>query len=464
MEKMIKNLMDEALAGGAEFADVRCGEGCSTSIEIQDGRAEKVHGSTGRSIGIRVLVDGAWGFSTTYDLSEEWARKCLSEAIEAARTAAPHVAEPAGVAKVEPVVDSVTSEVEKRPDSVPIAEKVKIVFGHERAAREFDSRIENTMLNYSDGVSLMRIANTYGTYIEMENIRTRMAVRVVAREGDLRQSGYESAGRLEGFELIENMRPEDLGMKAARRATELLSAKPAPPGEYPVIFDHTVTGLFVHEAFGHNAEADLVWNGESIIADRMGERIGSELVNIIDDSTIKGAWGSYSYDSEGVPGRRRVLVEKGVVKSFLHSLETAKKFGVVPNGAGRSEGAHNRPIVRMSNTFIAPGESTLEEMISSLDKGVLLKGALSGYVSTETGQFTCRAAEGWLIRNGVMMEQLRDVAVSGMVLEALANVDAVSNEFHIGSPGTCGKNGQGVPVDDGGPHIRVKRLVVGGRE
>ena len=160
---------------------------------------------------------------------------------------------------------------------------------------------------------------------------------------------------------------------------------------------------------------------------------------------------------------KRVLVENGVVKSFLHSLETAARFGVQSNGAGRCDGAGNRPIVRMSNTFIEPGESKIEDMIAGLDYGVLLKGALSGYVSTETGQFTCRTAEGWLIENGEITSQLRDVAVNGMVLEALEEVDAVSDSFHLSMPGMCGKSGQGVPVDNGGPHIRVKSLVVGGQ-
>jgi TldD protein len=463
MENILKNLMDEAGGKGAEFADVRSGEGRSTAIDVQDGRAEKVHASRGQGIGVRVLAGGAWGFATTYAMDEASARKCLSEALEAALTAAPHVDDPASVASVSPVTDVVAAVMARRPDQVPISEKVKAAFGHEQAARKYDPRIENTRLNYSDGVSVMKIANTFGTYIETESARTRIAIRVVARDGDLRQSGYESFGRLEGFELIERIGTDELGVKAARRAVELLSARPAPAGEFPVIFDHTVTGLFVHEAFGHNSEADLVFTGQSIIADKLGVKIGSELVNIVDDSTVEGAWGSYKYDSEGVPGRRRTLVENGVVKGFLHSLETAARFGVAPNGSARSEGSGSRPIVRMSNTFIAPGKSTLDEMVSGIDSGILLIGALSGYVSTETGQFTCRTAEGWFIKNGQLHEQLRDVAVSGMVLEALANVDAVGCEFRLASPGTCGKNGQGVPVDNGGPHIRVKKLVVGGQ-
>lgn len=463
MEKILSGIMQEATEKGAAFADARAAEGLSTMIEIQDGRTEKVHSSRSRGIGVRVLYGGAWGFATTYRMDEQAARTCLDEALEMAKIAAPHVAEKADVAKIEPVRDSVAADVRRRPDSVQAKEKVRLVAGLERAAREYDSRVSNTMLNYGDGTGSAWIANTYGTYLELDNVRTRVALRVISSDGKLRQTGYESVGRLEGFELIENLAPEDFSHRAAKRAVDLLSARPAPSGRFPVIFDHSVTGLFVHEAFGHNSEADLVWSGESIIADKMGEKIASELVTIVDDATYPRAWGTYSYDSEGVPAQKRILVEKGYVKSFLHSLETAAHFGVKPNGAGRADGPGSRPIVRMSNTFIEPGESKIDDMIADLDYGILLKGALSGYVSTETGQFTCRTAEGWLIENGEIKEQLRDVAVNGMVLEALSDVDAVSDSFNLSMPGTCGKNGQGMPVDNGGPHIRVKKLVVGGQ-
>jgi len=463
MELILKNLMEEAAGAGAEFADARCGEGTSTAIEIQDGRTEKVHASRNQGIGVRALAGGAWGFATTHEMTEAGARTCLREALEMARTAAPHVAEKAMVAKAAPVTDRVALKAERRPDETPAAEKVKAVFALEKAARDYDDKVANTRLNFADGVSALWIANTYGTCLKMETARTRVAVMVVAKDGNLRQTGYKSIGRREGFELVENMKPEDISLRAAGRAVSLLSAKPAPSGRFPVIFDHSVTGLFVHEAFGHNSEADLVWGGESIISDKMGKKIASELVTIVDDCSMEGAWGSYAYDSEGVPARRRVLVDRGVVKSFLHNLETAALFGVEPNGAGRSDGAGSRPIVRMSNTFIEAGESKVENMIKEIDRGILLKGALSGYVSTETGQFTCRTAEGWLIKNGELTDMLRDVAVNGMVLEALEDIDAVSDSFRLSMPGICGKAGQGVPVDNGGPHIRVKQLTVGGQ-
>ncbi len=462
-ERIMLGLMADARAAGAEFSDMRVGRSRSASIDIQDGRAEKVHASTGQGLGVRVLRDGAWGFSSSCDVSENSARACLSEALEMARAAAPHVGERSSVAQVEPARDRVTAGAEIDPACVPLAEKVKTVSALESAARGFDGRIANTRLSYFDSGGELLIANTFGTFLEIETVRTKVFLRAVAVEDGVRQFGFESAGRLEGWELVKNLTPEQISVPAARRAVELLGARPAPSGNFPIIFDSSVTGLFVHEAFGHNCEADLVWAGESIIAGKMGEKVGSGLVTIVDDATIPGAWGSYAYDSEGVAAQRRVLVEKGVVKNFMHTLETAAHFGVAPNGSGRAESTSCRPIVRMSNTFIEPGDKSLDEMIRGTDHGLLLKGAFGGYVSTETGQFTCSVAEAWLIRNGELQEMMRDVSVSGMVLEALANVDMVGSDFALTMPGTCGKNGQGMPVDNGGPAIRVKSLVVGGQ-
>jgi TldD protein len=184
---------------------------------------------------------------------------------------------------------------------------------------------------------------------------------------------------------------------------------------------------------------------------------------VVDDSDVPGSWGSYRYDSEGTPGRRRVLVEKGVLNGFLHSLETAGKMGVEPTGSARADGFSHRPIVRMSNTMILPGESSLEELIRDVDLGVLLRAGQWGYVWCEKGQYTCHAGEGIMVRNGQLAEQVRDVSVSGMVLETLANALAVSRDFELDMPGNCGKNGQGMPVNGGGPYIKVREIVVGGQ-
>ena len=286
---------------------------------------------------------------------------------------------------------------------------------------------------------------------------------IVASDGKTLQKGSGRVGEPVGFELIERTGPDEFAGKAARTALSLLSASTPPAGKFPVIFHPSVTGLLTHEAIGHNAEADHVLSGSSIIEGKLGDKIASDLVTIIDDSTIPGKWGSFEYDSEGIPGARRVIIENGVLKGYMHSLESAAKMGVSPNGSARAQDYSNRPIIRMSNTFIEPGTSTFEDLLSGIDLGVYLMGGEYGYVFCERGQYTCHAGEAYMIRNGELAEPLRDVSVAGMTLETLLNIDAVCSDFEMKMPGMCGKNGQGMYVDNGGPHIRVKELVVGGQ-
>ena len=266
-----------------------------------------------------------------------------------------------------------------------------------------------------------------------------------------------------GSELVEATPAEGFSAKAAARARSLLWAKSAPAGSFPAIFHPSITGLFVHEALGHNAEADAVLAGDSLLRDRLGTRVASECITIVDDATLPGAWGSYQYDSEGVAGQRRRLVENGVLTGYLHSLETAAKMGVAPNGCARADGFMSRPIVRMSNTMILPGEASLEELLRDIDVGILLQGGQWGYVRCENGQYTCHAGEGVMIRDGQLAEHVRDVSVSGLTLDTLANVLGVSRDFELATPGNCGKEGQTMSTNGGGPYVKVGEIVVGGQ-
>jgi TldD protein len=206
-----------------------------------------------------------------------------------------------------------------------------------------------------------------------------------------------------------------------------------------------------------------VLSGQSILEGKVGTRVAAECISIVDDATIAGSWGSYRYDSEGVPGERRVIVEKGVLKGFMHSLETAAKMGVRPNGSARADGFANRPIVRMSNTMILAGEVSLEELIADIELGILLRAGEWGYVWCEKGQYTCHAGEGVMIRDGKLAEQVRDVSISGMTLETLASALGVSRDFEMEMAGTCGKAGQTMSVNGGGPYVKVGEIVVGGQ-
>lgn len=472
--KLAESMAQLAKDRGAAFADCRITEHDGAGILCQDGRADKVGQGRSRAGCVRVLLDkrdgGAWGFASTDEPAkpdEKRLARCLESALAQARASSARVTEPGAAAELEPTRGESVTEVETDPRKVSLEEKMKRVTAYEREARaKHGDKLVNTVVSYSDGWSREVVANSRGTAVVSEQIRTNIAAMMVAKSPETRQRGVEHRAGLAGYELVDRTEPAELSVKAADRAVALLSAKRAPSGRFPIVFHPSITGLLTHEAIGHNAEADLVFAGESILDGKLGTRIASECVTIIDDATIPGSNGSYTYDSEGTPAARRVVVERGVLKTFLHSLESAARMGAAPQGSGRAMNAHSLPIVRMSNTFIEPGEMSFDELLAPIDKGIFLRGGEWGYVMCERGQYVCHAAEGWMIRDGKLREgeHLRDVSISGMTLETLMGIEAVSGDFEMEMPGTCGKGGQGAPINAGGPHVRVKELVVGGQE
>ncbi len=465
MKDYLESIRDKTKRRGVQFMDVRLFEEDSTAVMVQDMKADKVSQGKSSAVGLRVLFDGAWGFASTDVVDSRSLDQCLQAALEMAKASTVRVAHPGVVAEIQPVVDVVRVEVEKDPRSVSLEEKVKRVLDYEKAGIDCArDKLCNTIVSYRDSWTRETICNTAGTLIEQETIRTTIMTAMTAVEGSVRQMAHERFSEQVGFELLGRISSNDFTEKTAKRAVSLLSARRAPSGKFPVVLHPSITGLLVHEALGHNAEADLVFNGESIIEGKIGEQIASERVTIVDDATIPRLSGSYCYDSEGIPGQKRIIIENGILKGYMHSLETAARFGVKPNGSARAMNGHCSPIVRMSNTFIAPGKLSFEEMLKDIDEGIFMKGGHWGYVFCERGQYTCHSGEGWMIKNGQLGEHLRDVSFSGMTLETLMNIDAVSKDFEFLLPGRCGKSGQGMHINAGGPYVRVKEVVVGGQE
>jgi TldD protein len=465
MKDHLQSIRDKAKRRGVQFMDVRMFEEDGTTVMVQDTKADKVSQGKSSAVGLRVLFDGAWGFASTDVVDSRSLDQCLQAALEMAKASTVRVAHPGAVAEIRPIVDTVRTEVEKDPRSVSLEEKVKRVLDYEKAGLDCArDKLCNTIVSYRDSWTRETVCNTAGTLIEQETIRTAIRTAMTAVEGPVRQMAHKHFSEQVGFELLDRISSEDFTEKVAQRAVSLLSARRAPSGKFPVVLHPSITGLMVHEALGHNAEADHVFNGESIIDGKIGEQIASERVTIIDDATIPRLSGSYRYDSEGIPGQKRIIVEKGILKGYMHSLETAARFGAEPNGSARAMNGHCSPIVRMSNTFIAPGELTFEEMLKDIDEGIFMKGGHWGYVFCERGQYTCHSGEGWMIKNGQLAEHLRDVSFSGMTLETLMNINAVSKDLEFLLPGMCGKSGQGMHVNAGGPYVRVKEVVVGGQE
>jgi len=296
----------------------------------------------------------------------------------------------------------------------------------------------------------------------METPGIFMRVGVVARKGEVLQEGRESVGAVAGFEFIEAENPVTIAGKAADKAVKLLDAELPPAGELPVIMDNKLTGVFMHEALGHAAEADHVLYGESILKGKLGEEIAYERLTVVDDPTIKSSHGFYQYDDEGVRSSRTEVIKNGILVSYLHSRETAGRLDANLTANARAADYSDIPLVRMSNTVIEEGDWHFEEMLKDIPFGIYAKGMRGGQVDTVKGEFQFSAEEAFLIEKGTLSKRLKNVSLSGRTLDVLKHIDAIGNDKKHGTIGFCGKDGQDVPVCEYAPHVRVTKILVGG--
>lgn len=435
-----------------DYIDVRAGMSNNTSILMKDGDVDEIN--TGISLGarIRVLKNGAWGFAYTTDLSK------LNEITDTAIQLSNSLTGDVELSESEVIKDKVKVDVKIPFKDISIEEKKEIMKDANDAASI--EKVNSTTVSYSDGEINEIFMNSEGSEIQTFTSKIRMALNASATDGEIIQFGHGSIGGVKGFELIRETDIEEFGRKIGEKAVRLLEAEAAPSGKYPVIADPQLTGVLIHEALGHAVEGDLILQNDSILKDKMGEMIASDIVNIFDDASLKDGFGYYPYDVEGVKTKPNQLVKDGKLVSLLNSRETASKFGMKSSGNARSI-ISDQPIVRMSNTYLQPGDSSFEELFEDVDDGIYLKGSRGGQVDTGKGIFQFNAAEGYFIKNGEITTPLRDVSLSGNILETLKNIDAIGNDFEL-SVGFCGKDGQTAPVGDGGPHTRILNALVGG--
>ncbi|HIE22864.1 MAG TPA: TldD/PmbA family protein [Candidatus Korarchaeota archaeon] len=444
---------------GADFVDIREQEILTTSIEIVDGTVRTLSTGKKRGYGIRSFCRGAWGFSVTHGTGKELLKKAVEDSVRLAKFSSSLKEERFDLEGKRYEGKVLTSQAEP-PSEVLVEGKLRKALEFEKAAR-IDERIRNVTVRYNDVVIYERVQNSFGTKVEQKIPRVNCYVFVYASEAGITERAFESIGGTVGFEILRTDKAAVMSEKAARRAVELLAAKSAPAGPYKAVLDQKLAGIFIHEAFGHATEADSVLAKMSVLEGRIGTQIGSELVDVIDDPTIPNLYGSYPFDDEGTPSRKKYLVKEGILMGFMHSLETSSRMKQECTGNGRSMSYSNPPMVRMSNTFIAKGDWKFEELLEDIDEGIYAKGGLYGYTDPSKGQFMFKAEEGWMIRKGELVERLREVAITGMTLEVLHNIDAVADDLEM-RIGHCGKGGQWVPTTAGSPHVRVKRMIFGG--
>jgi TldD protein len=437
----------------ADYIEARLEESQRSHITYRGKELESAGQSAAVGGNIRALVKGGWGFVSFNDLDN------LPRRIELAVKQATLVGrEKSQLAPVEPVVDTVTSKQDS-PLAIPLAEKKKLLDEYNEIIWG-TPRLQTSVIGYADSHQKTIFLSSLGSHIQQQrtDINLRLSA-VAAGDGEVQQSGL-SLGSRGDFDSMRHLHKEVEEM--AKHAVELLSAPQVKGGEYTVVLDPVLAGVFVHEAFGHLSESDFVYEDDRLRQVMvLGKRFGSGELNIVDSATRPGLRGSYKYDDEGVPASKTYLIKEGRLVGRLHSRETAAKMGEKPTGNARAINYRYPPIVRMTNTYIEPGKSSFKDIIAGIKEGVYARNWFGGTTSME--MFTFSAGEAYMIRSGRIAEALRPVVLTGNVFTTLNNIDAIASDLDMNQGGGCGKGGQyPLPVSNGSPHIRISRCLVGG--
>lgn len=457
-EAVIEGVLSTALRSGGDFAEVFAEDRRGTGARLDDGRVEDLASGRERGAGIRVVSGETTGFAHTSDLSEAG----LSAAAEAAAAAGRRGGGGVRTVALARVDVPAPTDVAVFPETVAKAEKVELLRRANEAARRGAGGVRQVSAVYGDSRRRILVANSQGTLATDDQVKTRFAVSCVASGDTGLQTGRESVGATIGFEMFDRYSVEELAEAASARALTKLNARPAPSGQVPVVIKRGSGGVLFHEACGHGLEADLVAKDSSVFAGRVGELVASPLVTLVDDGTMGPEWGALAIDDEGHPAQRNVLIENGVLTDYMWDWLRARKEGRPGSGNGRRESYQHLPMVRMTNTYVLAGEEDPEEIIRQTPYGVYVAQLGGGQVNTASGDFVFGMTEAYLIEDGRITEPLRDANLIGNGPEVLRNIDVVGNDFAMGPPGMCGKDGQGVPVGDGQPTLRVTGMTVGG--
>ena len=439
----------------ADYIEAHLEESQSSHITYRGKELESIGRTTATGGNVRALVKGGWGFTSFNNFGE------LASKVELAVKQAQFVGnEQSKLAPVEPVVDIVSTEMDKNPVTMPLADKKQLLDEYNDIIWH-TPKIQTSIIGYGDSHKKAIFLNSSGSYIEQEKSGITLRLTAVAKEGSEVQQVGLSLGSNGDFSLIRGLHQQVKPM--AQHAVELLSAPQIKGGEYPVVLDPVLAGVFVHEAFGHLSESDFVYENDRLRQIMtLGKKFGSKELNIVDTATVPGLRGSYKYDDEGVPATKTYLIREGKLVGRLHSRETAAKMNERPTGNARAINYRYPPIVRMTNTYIEPGSASFEEIIADIKEGIYAKNWYGGTTSME--MFTFSAGEAYMIRHGKIAEALRPVVLTGNVFTTLNNIDAIGNDLEMNQGGGCGKGEQvPLPVSNGSPHIRIRKCLVGGK-
>jgi TldD protein len=456
--EICQRVLQKAVSTGADYAEIFAENTVNHSISMIASKVDGIKDTVIAGAAVRVYKGLRSVMASTVDMSEAGLLRCAESAAEA-------------LGQGEAQIDIVLKErifgdihpVKIVPTSCGNAEKVAILKEGYFAAKEYDESVVQVSGSLLDVDHNILIANTEGTYAQDRQIRTRMAISAVADKGSGTQTGFFGPGRRMGMETFtELIDPKSVGIRAAKQAVTMAGAGYCPAGVMPVAIDNGFGGVIFHEACGHGLEASSVAYGQSVFAGKLGQQIANPKVTAIDDGTIPNAWGSINIDDEGTPAQRNVLIENGILKSYMIDKFNGRRMGMASTGNSRRQSYHHTPTSRMTNTYIAAGEDKNEDIISSIEYGLYAASMGGGSVNPVTGEFNFAVNEGYIIRDGKICEPVRGATLVGKGSEVIQNIDMVGTDMDMGQ-GMCGSSSGSVPTNVGQPLIRVSTITVGGR-
>jgi TldD protein len=455
---LLRATIERALRRGGDFAEVFVEDRESLGLRLEDGRIEQTSG--GRETGAAVrLLSGERTYYAYSDAVDEAGLTAAADAVAAAVSTGVEGPEIVDLGAV--LADPGKNPVLTPPGDVAIARKAVLVRAGDEAARAASSEIVQAIVGYGDTRQKVLIANSLGDLVFDDRTRTRFTAQVVARRGDVIQTGHETVGGSAGFELVDEEIARRVAQTAADKARIMLDSKPAPVGSMPVVLANGFGGTLFHEACGHGLEADAIAKGASIYEGKLGEVVAAPIVSAYDDGSITNGWGSQAFDDEGVPTQKTLVIEEGRLTGYLYDRLRAREASAATTGNGRRQSFRHVPIPRMTTTYIAPGNATTEEIIAATPKGFYAKSLAGGQVEPASGNFVFGVAEGYLIEDGRITTPLRGATLVGNGIDILMKIDLIAGDFDV-KTGICGKDGQGVPVGTGQATLRIAEMTVGG--
>ncbi len=457
-KRVVEDVILAALSTGADFAEVFVENKYVNNLAMIGGRIEQANAGHDYGVGIRVFN----GTNSVYAYTNDSSSENLIKVAKNAAVSIKGVAKDLGISLVKKD-HSIIHNIRKFPRDIAKQDKVALLRTGYEAAKNYADTITQVTGYYLDEDQQILIANSEGLWAEDRRVRTRTGFSAVATVNGEMQTGGANIGEHRGFELYDTVNIADYGKEAARIATTMATADLCPSGKMPVVIDNAFGGVIFHEACGHGLEATSVAKGTSVYTGKMGEQIASSVVTAIDDGTIAHAWGSNHIDDEGIPTQKNVLIENGVLKSYLIDRIGGRRMNMAPTGSGRRQSYKYEPTSRMSNTYIAAGDSSQEEIFAKTQYGLYAKTMGGGSVNPATGEFNFAVQEGYMIRDGKIAEPVRGATLIGTGLDVLKKIDMVGDNLAHGQ-GMCGSLSGSIPTNVGQPMIRVSELTVGGRK